>query len=33
MPGAELVLEVEGEDAPAAIDKLAEVLASPGDSL
>lgn len=33
MPGSELVLEVEGEDAPAAIDRLAEVLASPGDGL
>jgi phosphotransferase system HPr (HPr) family protein len=30
MPGSELVLEVEGDDAPDAIEQLAEVLASPG---
>jgi phosphotransferase system HPr (HPr) family protein len=33
MPGAELVLEVEGDDAPSALDKLAGVLADPGDGL
>jgi phosphotransferase system HPr (HPr) family protein len=33
MPGAELVLEVEGDDAPSALDQLADVLADPGDGL
>jgi phosphotransferase system HPr (HPr) family protein len=33
MPGAELVLEVDGDDAPTALDRLAEVLASPGEGI
>ena len=31
LPGAELVLEAEGDDAAAALDQLADVLADPGD--
>ena len=31
MPGAEVVLEVEGEDADQAAEQLLEILASPGD--
>jgi phosphotransferase system HPr-like phosphotransfer protein len=30
LPGTEVVLEVVGPDAPAAVDPLATVLASPG---
>lgn len=30
LPGAELVLEVDGDDAAAALDPLAEILAAPG---
>ena len=30
LPGVEVVLEVDGPDAPAAVDPLTEVLASPG---
>lgn len=30
MPDSEVVLEVDGPDAPRALDPLAEVLASPG---
>lgn len=30
LPGAELVVEVDGSDAVAALDPLAEILASPG---
>lgn len=33
LPGAELVLEVDGPDAVTACDKLAEQLGSPGDGL
>lgn len=33
LPGAELVLELDGPDATAACDKLAALLASPGDGL
>lgn len=33
MPGAVLELEVEGEDAAAAVESLAAVLADPGDGL
>jgi phosphotransferase system HPr (HPr) family protein len=31
LPGCELTLEVEGDDAEAAIDALAAMLASPGE--
>jgi phosphotransferase system HPr (HPr) family protein len=31
LPGAELVLEVEGSDATDAVEVLAELLGSPGD--
>jgi phosphocarrier protein HPr len=30
LPGAEVVLEVDGPDAPHAVDPLTEILASPG---
>lgn len=30
LPGAELLLEVDGADAPAALESLTEILASPG---
>ncbi len=30
LPGAELVVEVDGDDAPAALDPLAEILAAAG---
>lgn len=30
MPGAEVVLEVDGPDAPDAVEPLTEILASPG---
>jgi phosphocarrier protein HPr len=30
LPGAEVVLEVDGPDAPDAVDPLTEILASPG---
>lgn len=30
MPGADVVLEVDGPDAPDAVDPLTEILASPG---
>ena len=30
MPGAEVVLEVDGPDAAAAVQALADILASPG---
>ena len=30
MPGTEVVLEVDGPDAAAAVDPLADILASPG---
>ncbi len=33
LPGASLVLEVEGDDAAAAIDPLAALLGAPGDGL
>jgi phosphotransferase system HPr (HPr) family protein len=33
MPGAELVVEADGEDASAAVERLAEILADPGDGL
>lgn len=33
LPGAELVLELDGPDAAIACDKLAEQLGSPGDGL
>jgi phosphocarrier protein HPr len=31
LPGSELLVEAEGTDAPEAIERLIEVLASPGD--
>lgn len=31
LPGADLVLEVDGDDAPDAVDALADLLADPGD--
>jgi phosphocarrier protein HPr len=31
MPGAELILEVDGDDAPTALERLAELLAHPGE--
>jgi phosphotransferase system HPr (HPr) family protein len=31
MPGAELVLEVDGDDAATALDPLAAILADPGE--
>lgn len=31
LPGVELVLEVDGDDAAAAIDRLTDILASPGE--
>jgi phosphotransferase system HPr (HPr) family protein len=31
MPGAELILEVDGDDGEEAIEPLAEILADPGD--
>ncbi|MCZ2340242.1 MAG: HPr family phosphocarrier protein [Bacteroidales bacterium] len=33
LPGAELVVEIDGEDAGAAVDPLCEILASSGDAL
>jgi phosphotransferase system HPr-like phosphotransfer protein len=30
LPGAELVVEVDGADAPAALDTLADILAAAG---
>jgi phosphotransferase system HPr (HPr) family protein len=33
LPGAELVVEVDGEDAAAAIGPLIDALAAPGDGL
>lgn len=33
LPGAELILELDGPDAATACDKLAEQLGSPGDGL
>ena len=31
LPGSEVVLEVEGADAAAALDPLADILSAPGD--
>ena len=33
MPGAELIVEADGEDATDAVARLAELLADPGDGL
>lgn len=33
LPGAELVLEIDGDDAGTAVDPLCEILASSGDGI